>query len=118
MLEKTKQSLGDKANDYGLENVYEFISELSNAEFVEKLKQIQYSPRQTLLERLKTILKKIYNQLYNSYKGFIGSGTVYSNAIEDLLGVLSYSENKFDNIVDTSLNTDKLYSISSSATQE
>lgn len=118
LLEKTKQSLGDKANDYGLENVYEFISELSNAEFVEKLKQIQYSPRQTLLERLKTILKKIYNQLYNSYKGFIGSGTVYSNAIEDLLGVLSYSENKFDNIVDTSLNTDKLYSISSSATQE
>jgi hypothetical protein len=61
LLNKTKKTLGEEAKDYGLSNVYEFIAELSNAQFVEKLKSVQYNRKQTLFEKIKQAIKKIYS---------------------------------------------------------
>ena len=40
LLSKTKKALGEEAKDYGLLDVYEFVAELSNAQFVNKLKSV------------------------------------------------------------------------------
>lgn len=100
LLQKTKKRLGKDAQYYGLEDVYEFVAELSNAQFVDKLKSIQYSRKQTLFERIKQVIKKIYSQIFTSYKDFIGSDTVYEAAVNDLFAVMSHNEQKEDNVVD------------------
>lgn len=113
LLNKTKKALGEEAKDYGLSDVYEFVAELSNAKFVEKLKSIQYNRKQTLFERIKQIIKKIYSQIFTSYKDFIGSDNVYEAAVNDLFAVMSHSEQKEDNVVDENIK-DRLASIQAS----
>lgn len=99
IYEKTKKTLGKDAQDYGLNDVYEFVAELSNAQFVETLKSIQYTRKQTLFEKIKQAIKKIYSQIFTSYKDFIGSDNVYEAAVNDLFAVMSHDEQKEDNIV-------------------
>lgn len=89
LLDVTRNKLGDKANYYGLTDVYEFVAELSNAQFVQDLKSIQLTRKQTLLDRIKGVIKKVYRQIFTSYKDFIGNDTVYSAAVEDLFAVMS-----------------------------
>lgn len=113
LLNKTKKALGEEAKDYGLSNVYEFIAELSNAQFVEKLKSIQYTRKQTLFEKIKQAIKKIYSQIFASYKDFIGSDNVYEAAVNDLFAVMSHNEQNEDNITDNEVN-DRLASIQAS----
>lgn len=113
LLQKTKKHLGKDAQYYGLKDVYEFVAELSNAQFVDKLKYIQYSRKQTLFERIKQVIKKIYYQIFTSYKDFIGSDTVYEAAVNDLFAVMSHNEQKEDNIVDNNAD-DVLKSIQAS----
>ena len=113
LLQKTKKHLGKDAQYYGLKDVYEFVAELSNAQFVDKLKSIQYSRKQTLFERIKQVIKKIYSQIFTSYKDFIGSDTVYEAAVNDLFAVMSHNEQKEDNIVDNNAD-DVLKSIQAS----
>lgn len=113
LYQKTKKALGKDAQDYGLSDVYEFVAELSNAQFVEKLKSIQYNRKQTLFEKIKQAIKKIYSQIFTSYKDFIGSDNVYEAAVNDLFTVMSYSEQKEDNVADKE-DKDRLASIQAS----
>lgn len=113
LLQKTKKHLGKDAQYYGLKDVYEFVAELSNSQFVDKLKSIQYSRKQTLFEKIKQVIKKIYSQIFTSYKDFIGSDTVYEAAVNDLFAVMSHNEQKEDNIVDNNAD-DVLKSIQAS----
>lgn len=105
LLDKTKEKLGSNSQYYGLSDVYEFVAELSNAQFVEALKSIQLTRKETLLDRIKGILKKIYRQIFTSYKDFIGSDTVYSAAVEDLFAVMSNNIKKDENSVDANRKT-------------
>lgn len=100
LLDVTRNKLGDKANYYGLTDVYEFVAELSNAQFVQDLKSIQLTRKQTLLDRIKGVIKKIYRQIFTSYKDFIGSDNVYSAAVEDLFAVMSNNIKKDEDVVD------------------
>ena len=59
ILEKTRKRLGKDSQYYGIKDVYEFVAELSNAQFVETLKSIQYTRKQTLFEKIKQAIKKI-----------------------------------------------------------
>ena len=113
LLEKTRKRLGKDSQYYGIKDVYEFVAELSNAQFVETLKSIQYTRKQTLFEKIKQAIKKIYSQIFTSYKGFIGSDNVYEAAVNDLFAVMSHDEQKEDNIVDNDTN-DRLASIQAS----
>ena len=113
LLNKTKKALGEEAKDYGLSNVYEFIAELSNAQFVEKLKSIQYTRKQTLFEKIKQAIKKIYSQIFASYKDFIGSDNVYEAAVNDLFAIMSHNEQNENNITDNEV-SDRLASIQAS----
>ena len=113
LYQKTKKALGKDAQDYGLSDVYEFVAELSNAQFVEKLKSIQYNRKQTLFEKIKQAIKKIYSQIFTSYKDFIGSDNVYEAAVNDLFTVMSHNEQKEDNITDKE-DKDRLASIQAS----
>ena len=113
LYQKTKKALGKDAQDYGLSDVYEFVAELSNAQFVEKLKSIQYNRKQTLFEKIKQAIKKIYSQIFTSYKDFIGSDNVYEAAVNDLFTVMSHSEQKEDNVADKE-DKDRLASIQAS----
>ena len=100
LLDVTRNKLGDKANYYGLTDVYEFVAELSNAQFVQDLKSIQLTRKQTLLDRIKGVIKKVYRQIFTSYKDFIGSDNVYSAAVEDLFAVMSNNVRKNEDAVD------------------
>lgn len=113
LYQKTKKALGKDAQDYGLSDVYEFVAELSNAQFVEKLKSVQYNRKQTLFEKIKQAIKKIYSQIFASYKDFIGSDNVYEAAVNDLFAVMSHNEQKEDNITDKETK-DRLASIQAS----
>lgn len=100
LLDVTRNKLGDKANYYGLTDVYEFVAELSNAQFVYDLKSIQLTRKQTLLDRIKGVIKKVYRQIFTSYKDFVGSDNVYSAAVEDLFAVMSNNVRKDEDAVD------------------
>lgn len=100
LLDVTRNKLGDKANYYGLTDVYEFIAELSNAQFVQDLKSIQLTRKQTLLDRINGVIKKVYRQIFTSYKDFVGSDNVYSAAVEDLFAVMSNNVRKDEDTVD------------------
>lgn len=100
LLDVTRNKLGDKANHYGLTDVYEFVAELSNAQFVQDLKSIQLTRKQTLLDRIKGVIKKVYRQIFTSYKKFIGDDNVYSAAVEDLFAVMSNNVRKDEDVVD------------------
>lgn len=113
LYQKTKKALGKDAQDYGLSDVYEFVAELSNDQFVEKLKFIQYNRKQTLFEKIKQAIKKIYSQIFTSYKDFIGSDNVYEAAVNDLFTVMSHNEQKEDNVTDKE-DKDRLASIQAS----
>lgn len=113
LYQKTKKALGKDAQDYGLSDVYEFVAELSNAQFVEKLKSIQYNRKQTLFEKIKQAIKKIYSQIFTSYKDFIGSDNVYEAAVNDLFTVMSHNEQREDNVTDKETK-DRLASIQAS----
>lgn len=113
LYQKTKKALGKDASDYGLSDVYEFVAELSNAQFVEKLKSIQYNRKQTLFEKIKQAIKKIYSQIFTSYKDFIGSDNVYEAAVNDLFTVMSHNEQREDNVTDKETK-DRLASIQAS----
>lgn len=113
LLEKTRKRLGEDSQYYGIKDVYEFVAELSNAQFVETLKSIQYTRKQTLFEKIKQAIKKIYSQIFTSYKDFIGSDNVYEAAVNDLFAVMSHDEQKEDNIVDNDT-SDRLASIQAS----
>lgn len=101
LLDVTRNKLGDKANYYGLTDVYEFVAELSNAQFVQELKSIQLNRKQTLLDRIKGVIKNVYSQIFTSYKNFVGKDNVYSAAVEDLFAVMSNNVRKDEDVVDT-----------------
>lgn len=113
LYQKTKKALWKDAQDYGLSDVYEFVAELSNAQFVEKLKSIQYNRKQTLFEKIKQAIKKIYSQIFTSYKDFIDSDNVYEAAVNDLFTVMSHNEQREDNVTDKETK-DRLASIQAS----
>ena len=57
------KALGDDAKDYGLTSVYEFMAELSNMEFVEKLKNIKTEKKIIFFEWIRSIVNELARRI-------------------------------------------------------
>jgi len=57
------KELGNNAKDYGLTSVYEFMAELSNMEFVEKLKNIKTEKKITFFEWIRSIVNELARRI-------------------------------------------------------
>lgn len=83
LLNTVKKQIGTSTNIYGLTDIYEFLAELSNEQFVEQLKQVQVKN------------KSIFNSIYNFLAKVISkmlpkqlskyNGTAYTQAMDLLL---------------------------------
>lgn len=88
LLNKVKKSLGEQAKDYGLTDVFEFVAELSNPDFVRKLRNIKTGSDR---KQVVNIIKKIYDVIKESINRFLFAvnqhhrGTAYADAVELLL---------------------------------
>lgn len=77
------KALGDDAKDYGLTSVYEFMAELSNIKFVEKLKNIKTEKKITFFEWIRSIVNEIARRILRFAAQ--NNGTAYSDAMELLV---------------------------------
>lgn len=79
------KSLGDKAELYGLKDVYEFMAELSNMQFVETLRSIETKKRdRTIFERIRSFVYEVArNILRFAFTKY--NGTAYMDAMEMLV---------------------------------
>lgn len=77
------KALGDNAKDYGLTSVYEFMAELSNMEFVEKLKNIKTEKKITFFEWIRSIVNELARRILRFAAQ--NNGTAYSDAMELLV---------------------------------
>lgn len=77
------KALGDNAKDYGLISVYEFMAELSNMEFVEKLKNIKTEKKITFFEWIRSIVNELARRILRFAAQ--NNGTAYSDAMELLV---------------------------------
>lgn len=84
LLDTVKKSLGDEAKDYGLNDIYEFLAELSNIKFVEKLQQIKVEREGlTLFQKVRNFFNEVIRKiaiLAGSHKN-----TAYHEAMDLLL---------------------------------
>lgn len=76
LLKEVRTALGKEAKDYGLKDIYEFFAELSNQEFVEKLKSISYKTgeRTVTLRGLFSdgdCTVKVWQSLFDKVKEFV-----------------------------------------------
>lgn len=77
------KALGNNAKDYGLTSVYEFMAELSNIKFVEKLKNIKTEKKITFFEWIRSIVNEIARRILRFAAQ--NNGTAYSDAMELLV---------------------------------
>lgn len=79
------KELGNDANIYGLKNVHEFMAELSNMQFIEKLKTVKTEKRdQTFFQKVKHMVHEIARVILGSVvKDY--NGTAYADAMEMLV---------------------------------
>ena len=77
------KELGNNAKDYGLTSVYEFMAELSNMEFVEKLKNIKTEKKITFFEWIRSIVNELARRILRFAAQ--NNGTAYSDAMEMLV---------------------------------
>ena len=91
LLEFVKKTLGSDANEYGLTDIYEFLAELSNEEFIKKLQQIDtnsekkpYLPERGIINRIREFIIRVINRTLR-YINQKHRGTAYADAMELLL---------------------------------
>ena len=77
------KALGNNAKDYGLTSVYEFMAELSNMKFVEKLKNIKTEKKITFFEWIRSIVNELARRILRFAAQ--NNGTAYSDAMELLV---------------------------------
>ena len=77
------KELGNNAKDYGLTSVYEFMAELSNMKFVEKLKNIKTEKKITFFEWIRSIVNELARRILRFAAQ--NNGTAYSDAMEMLV---------------------------------
>ena len=62
LLSKLKEQFNNDPSIQGLQNVYEMVAELSNDEFINKLKQVQYDTKQTWLDKIKSFISRLISR--------------------------------------------------------
>lgn len=90
LLSKLKEQFNDDPSIQGLQNVYEMVAELSNDEFINKLKQIQYDTKQTWLDKIKSFISKLISRYLQSI-GIQYDNTAYKELV-DIFVQASYSK--------------------------
>lgn len=71
--------LGKNANQYGLTNIYEMLAELTNVDFVNKLRSIESSKQVKILGKIKNFFKNILRNIFK------GKNTLYEEVLNVLL---------------------------------
>lgn len=71
--------LGKNANQYGLTNIYEMLAELTNVDFVNKLRSIESSKQVKILGKIKNFFKNILRNIFK------GKNTSYEEVLNVLL---------------------------------
>lgn len=91
LLNTVKTALGEDAKDYGLTDIYEFLAELSNEQFIKKLASIKtnsekknYVSERGLLNSVVEFIKKVINRALR-HVNQNHRGTAYADATELLL---------------------------------
>lgn len=90
LLSKLKEQFNDDSSIQGLQNVYEMVAELSNDEFINKLKQVQYDTKQTWLDKIKSFISRLISRYLQSI-GIQYNNTAYKELV-DIFVQASYSK--------------------------
>lgn len=90
LLSKLKEQFNDDPSIQGLQNVYEMVAELSNDEFINKLKQVQYDTKQTWLDKIKSFISRLISRYLQSI-GIQYDNTAYKELV-DIFVQASYSK--------------------------
>lgn len=90
LLSKLKEQFNDDPSIQGLQNVYEMVAELSNDEFINKLKQVQYDTKQTWLDKIKSFISRLISRYLQSI-GIQYNNTAYKELV-DIFVQASYSK--------------------------
>ena len=90
LLSKLKEQFNNDPSIQGLQNVYEMVAELSNDEFINKLKQVQYDTKQTWLDKIKSFISRLISRYLQSI-GIQYDNTAYKELV-DIFVQASYSK--------------------------
>lgn len=90
LLSKLKEQFNNDPSIQGLQNVYEMVAELSNDEFINKLKQVQYDTKQTWLDKIKSFISRLISRYLQSI-GIQYNNTAYKELV-DIFVQASYSK--------------------------
>ena len=90
LLSKLKEQFNNDPSIQGLQNVYEMVAELSNDEFINKLKQVQYDTKQTWLNKIKSFISRLISRYLQSI-GIQYNNTAYKELV-DIFVQASYNK--------------------------
>lgn len=90
LLSKLKEQFNNDPSIQGLQNVYEMVAELSNDEFINKLKQVQYNTKQTWLDKIKSFISRLISRYLQSI-GIQYNNTAYKELV-DIFVQASYNK--------------------------
>lgn len=90
LLSKLKEQFNNDPSIQGLQNVYEMVAELSNDEFINKLKQVQYDTKQTWLDKIKSFISRLISRYLQSI-GIQYNNTAYKELV-DIFVQASYNK--------------------------
>ena len=81
---EVKKALGEDAKDYGLSDIYEFLAELSNINFVHKLQQIKVDKKDTtFFQRVRSFVNEVIRKIALSIG--VHKNTAYEDAMDLLM---------------------------------
>ena len=84
LLSEVKKALGEDAKDYGLSDIYEFLAELSNINFVHKLQQIKVDKKDTtFFQRVRSFANEVIRKIALSIG--VHKNTAYEDAMDLLM---------------------------------
>ena len=84
LLFEVKKALGEDAKDYGLSDIYEFLAELSNINFVHKLQQIKVDKKDTtFFQRVRSFVNEVIRKIALSIG--VHKNTAYEDAMDLLM---------------------------------
>ena len=84
LLSEVKKALGEEAKDYGLTDIYEFLAELSNIKFVEKLQEVKTGEKDiSFFQKVRNFINKVIKTIATSIG--IHKNTAYEDAMDLLM---------------------------------